>query len=684
MGWLNDLLAGKSKEAEKETPQPAKKADWFDGIMKDEAISKTASIADEREKHVKNLSTDALAHIYTELILKKENKKIPEHYVEEYLKQKDAVMKNREKIEAEVLKLIPPHSQEAKFKKLASKATVVDVDSIWLIKDVDGQEVIIRATPDEKDMKKESIREVKANDTVFVKEDLVKNKSFDIAEKDELGVIEDFDNLFVDSSFICCNFEKTGRCWIKADQVVKLTAEELDLVKSAREYTSLYGPLADYMRSKFNVTLKEAGLKQLELEITSALGKSAKTFSEVPSELMDKVANDFIQDPEYVSLYDRPVIGQEQATDNMNQQVPVVYRDTDDGKYTPNTKDFGEVYHQDKLSPEKISSLDVEAKEDFSKWETGKLKNRFNELTADPHTQVDKWPEIEAINKEIMKREKNASLSKEADTVVCDICGNMVPKEGTVMSHADGYVCTGCQKDYENEMHEPYPQKGTFVTKAMSNDAQKFISDHIAKHIEEYNMNYEQATAAAYDEARKQGFDVPEKTASLTDHFNSDSIEKINNARKEYNKRKTELSPEDLKTLQSEIANKYNIAHWTIEHDSPMDAESELKLSKLDSVALYGSKCKNCGTLSLQDRSYSRYPELCVQCAHDKWDKEKKELAKSKSASVEKKSQSIQYVDSSNNTIKRPEELGIADSDSAPEEVKDASGKTYKKQKLAV
>ena len=46
-------------------------------------------------------------------------------------------------------------------------------------------------------------------------------------------------------------------------------------------------------------------------------------------------------------------------------------------------------------------------------------------------------------------------------------------------------------------------------------EAQEFISKHIEKHIKEDKMEPERAKAAAYDEARKHGFDVPEKKAEL-------------------------------------------------------------------------------------------------------------------------------------------------------------------------
>lgn len=401
MSWILDLLGGKGSKPEEESVQPAKKADWFDGIVKAEAITKEATIQDDRVKHVKNLSTDALAHIYTELILKKENKKIPENYVEEYIKQKEAVLKDREKIEAAILELIPVHTQDRKWNKVAAKTSILDVDSIWMVKDVDGEEVIVRAAPDAIDMKKESVKEVKANNTVFSPNDLVKNKSFDIAQPDEVGVIEEFDNLFLDASFICCNFEKTGRCWVKASQVSKLTVEELALRKSALEQVSFSGPLSDYMLSKYQVNMKESGLHQLELEIKSALGKTVATLEEVPSDVLEKVANDFIQDPDYANLYDRPIAGHSPKTDNMNQQVPVVYRNTDDDAHNPNTKDFGEIY-PNKLAPEKQSSLK------------------------------------------------------------CDQCGQPAG-EGSVLQIADGTVCPSCQKEYHKEMGEPYPTTGPLV-----------------------------------------------------------------------------------------------------------------------------------------------------------------------------------------------------------------------------
>lgn len=359
MAWLLDLLTGKIKQRASDTDQKVKVPEWFNKATEEPTIEKTASIDDERMKHIQNLSNDALAHIYTETSLKKENKSIVAYYVEEYNKNKDAVLKDRAKIEKALFELIPPHSQENRFFKLAakSKANVLDVDSIWIVKDIDGQEVIVRATPDATNMKKESIKEVKIADTIYNPNDLVKNVSCKMAENDELGFVEEFDNIFLDASFICCNFEKTGRVWVKHEEVHKLSAEEVELVKTAKEYASFYGPLSDYMLTKFKVILKDSGLKQLELEINSALGKKVSSFSEVPDTVLDKVANSFIQDPDYSSLYDRPIGGQEQKTDNLNQQVPVVFRTVDDDAHNPNTKDFGEVYHQDKLSPEKQSSI---------------------------------------------------------------------------------------------------------------------------------------------------------------------------------------------------------------------------------------------------------------------------------------------------------------------------------------
>lgn len=438
MSWILDFLGGKGAQPEAESKQPAKKADWFDGVLKAETITKEASIQDDRVHQVKNLSTDALAHIYTELVLKKENKKIPENYVAEYIKQKEAVLKDREKVEKDVLELIPVHSQDRKWNKVAAKTSIVDVDSIWMVKDVDGEEVIVRAAPDATDMKKESIREVKANDTVFSPSDVVRNKSFDIAEKDEVGIIEEFDNLFLDSSFICCNFEKTGRCWVKASQVSKLTVEELALRKSALEQISFSGPLSDYMLSKYRVNMKDAGLKQLELEIKSALGKTVSTLEEVPSDVLEKVANDFIQDPDYINLYDRPIAGHEPKSDNMNQQVPVVYRNTDDDPHNPNTKDFGEVYHQDKLSPErqsslKLSKLDVKATVQYID-ETGIVKRPDELGVADIDTAPD---EVATADGKKYKKQKLATLTKEALTTWDDM-DMPAPKPGQTVESTDG------------------------------------------------------------------------------------------------------------------------------------------------------------------------------------------------------------------------------------------------------
>jgi len=182
MSWLNKLLNGKNLEI-KETPQTIKKSAWLDGALSDDSIKKEASIEDERLKHIKNLSTDGLSHIYTEIRMQKDGKKIPELYMDEYYKNREKVLKDRVKIEEELLSLIPAHSQEEKFKKWAAKSpAIIDVNSIWMVKNIDGEEVIIRAMPD-------MIDSIKTTSQLFTKNMLVKNISCSYVEKDVIGKI---------------------------------------------------------------------------------------------------------------------------------------------------------------------------------------------------------------------------------------------------------------------------------------------------------------------------------------------------------------------------------------------------------------------------------------------------------------------------------------------------------------
>jgi len=371
--WLSKLLSGEIvKVAEEKSTttferiknQLAKNAyvkQACEDKSKEEAIPKAASVLSlidkDRRKHIESLSDTNLAHLLTELSLIDDGENVQLGYVKRYQEKLEEVLKNRKKGEEELYKLVPKHT-------LSKKAALTQ---IWTVQDVDGKESIVRLfedLPKEADTK-ELCTTLLSKTKRFSTGDKIKNESFESIPVGEIGTIERFDYRADKKYSILCKFAQ-GNYWVSPDQI------EGSLKKEATKESE---------KSEKESHLQEQ-VEIFENELAKAKEEGRST-TEIEKGL--KEAKKLLEDTKRGSTQEEDFAGQAQKTDDPRQQIPAVYR-TPDQDYTSNTKDFGEVYHQDKLAPEKISKLDKSSDEKSSdrpyhdeKWRELKRKEMFEE-----------------------------------------------------------------------------------------------------------------------------------------------------------------------------------------------------------------------------------------------------------------------------------------------------------------